>query len=56
MGGEKSDGQDGRAGGVDGGRGLALFTGWRVCEWGGFRGGWGAVLLLGGGWDGDVEE
>lgn len=48
MGGTESDGQDGRAGGVDGGGGVAVFTGWGICEWGGFCGRWGAVLFLGG--------
>lgn len=49
MGGEESDGQDGGAGGVDGGRGVVVFAGWGVRERGGYRGGWGAVLLLVGG-------
>lgn len=63
MGGAEPDGQDGRAGGVDGGGGVAVLAGGGVCEWGGFGGGWGAVLFLGlggerrvGGWmadDGD---
>lgn len=49
VGGEESDGQDGGAGGVDGGRGVVVFAGWGVRERGGYRGGWGAVLLLVGG-------
>ena len=49
MGGEESYGQDGGAGGADGGGGVALFAGGGVREWGGLRGGWGAVLFLGGG-------
>lgn len=47
MGGEESDGQDGRAGGADGGGGVVVFGGGGVCDRGGFRGGWGAVLFLG---------
>lgn len=45
----ESDGEDGCAGGVDGGGGVALFTGGGLCEWRGFGGGWGAVLFLAGG-------
>lgn len=47
MGGTESDGPDGCAGGVDGGRGIALLTGWRLFERRRFRGGWGPVLFLG---------
>lgn len=50
MGGKESDGEDGLSGGVGGGGGVDVFEGGGVCEWGGFRGGWGAVLFLGWRW------